>query len=81
MTAGHQPRDTAKEHQLFRPVPGGSWRVMFRYRKEQYTFWLGQVEEHEARATAAKVDYWLMRLKQHLDQFLQGVLCGDFCEA
>jgi integrase len=39
---------------------------MFRYKGAQHTFWLGEVEEHEARATAAKVDYWVMRLKQHL---------------
>jgi integrase len=39
---------------------------MFRYKKEQHTFWLGEVEESEARAVSAKVDYWLMRLKQHL---------------
>jgi integrase len=44
----------------------GSWRVFFRYKREQHTFWLGEVEEHEARAVSAKVDYWLMRLKQHL---------------
>ncbi len=44
----------------------GSWRVLFRYKKDQHTMWLGEIEEHEARATAAKVDYWLMRLKQNL---------------
>jgi hypothetical protein len=44
----------------------GSWRVLFRYRKQQHTFWLGEVGESEARAVGAKVDYWLMRLKQNL---------------
>jgi hypothetical protein len=44
----------------------GSWRVLFWYKGKQHTFWLGPVQEHEARATAAKVDYWLMRLKQNL---------------
>jgi integrase len=39
---------------------------MFRYKREQHTFWLGEVEESEARGVAAKVDYWLMRLKQNL---------------
>jgi len=39
---------------------------MFRYKKEQHTFWLGEVKEREAKATADKVDYWLMRLKQKL---------------
>lgn len=50
----------------------GSWRILFRYNKEQHTFLLGQVEEHEARAVAAKVDYWLMRLKQKLVQLPPG---------
>jgi integrase len=40
--------------------------VLFRYRREQHTFWLGEVGESEAQAVAAKVDYWLMRLKQNL---------------
>ena len=44
----------------------GSWRVLFRHKKEQYTFWIGEVAEHEARAISAKVDYWLMRIKQKL---------------
>jgi integrase len=39
---------------------------MFRYEKQQHTFWLGEVAEDEAHTTAAKVDYWLMRLKQKL---------------
>src|SRR5687767_10345535 len=43
-----------------------SWRVLFRYQGRQHTFWLGEVGEAEARAIAAKVDYWLMRLKQRL---------------
>jgi integrase len=44
----------------------GSWRVIFWYKGKQHTFWLGEVQEHEARAVSAKVDYWLMRLKQNL---------------
>lgn len=44
----------------------GSWRVLFRHDGKQHTFWLGEVGEREAEATAAKVDYWLMRLKQKL---------------
>ncbi len=39
---------------------------MFRHEGKQHTFWLGGVEEKEANATADKVDYWLMRLKQNL---------------
>jgi integrase len=44
----------------------GSWRVIFWYAGKQHTFWVGEVEEAEARAVNAKVDYWLMRLKQKL---------------
>ncbi len=44
----------------------GSWRARFRYRGEKYSLWIGEVEEFEARAISAKIDYWLMRLKQHL---------------
>jgi integrase len=43
-----------------------SWRVLFRHDGKQHTFWLGEVNEKEAQNTAAKVDYWLMRLKQRL---------------
>ena len=50
----------------------GSWRVIFRYKKKQHTFWLGEVEESEARAVGAKVDYWLMRLKQNLAHLPNG---------
>jgi integrase len=36
------------------------------YRRQRHTFTLGKVEEIEARATAAKVEYLLMRIRQHL---------------
>lgn len=42
----------------------GSWRVLFRHSGKQHTFWIGEVGMKEAEATADKVDYWLMRLKQ-----------------
>jgi integrase len=44
----------------------GSWRILFRYRQIQYTYTLGDVSEMEAHATAAKINYVLMRLKQNL---------------
>jgi len=44
----------------------GSWRVFFRYMGHQYTLPLGEVRQDEVDAVAAKVDYWLMRLKQQL---------------
>jgi hypothetical protein len=44
----------------------GSWRIIFWYKGKQHSFFLGEVAESEARAVGAKVDYWLMRLKQKL---------------
>ncbi len=44
----------------------GSWRIIFWYAGKQHSLWLGEVKELEAQATSAKVDYWLMRLKQNL---------------
>jgi integrase len=44
----------------------GSWRVIFRHAGKQHTLWVGEVDETEARAVAARADYWLMRLKQKL---------------
>lgn len=44
----------------------GSWRLLFRFEGKQHTYWIGEVSEQEAQTTAAKVDYWLMRLKQKL---------------
>ncbi len=44
----------------------GRWRVLFRHAGKIYTFWLGDVSRQEAEATAGKVDYWLMRLKQNI---------------
>src|SRR5262245_3871892 len=59
----------------------GSWRVLFRYRGKQHTYTVGEVDEIEVRATAAKVDYLLMRLKQHLIDLPAGmdiVTCVQF---
>jgi integrase len=47
-------------------LKGDSWYCQFIYRKERYTFTVGKVEEIEARAVKAKVEYILMRLKQNL---------------
>jgi integrase len=44
----------------------GSWRILFRYNKVQYAFTIGEVPEVEAVAVKGKVEYLLMRLKQHL---------------
>lgn len=58
----------------------GSWRILFRYKGEQHTFWLDEVEEHEARAVGAKVDYWLMRLKQRLVDLPPGCSVVSFVQ-
>ncbi|MFN4261402.1 MAG: tyrosine-type recombinase/integrase [Gemmataceae bacterium] len=51
----------------------GSWRVLFMHHRKLHTFTLGEVDESEAKATAAKVDYLLMRLKQRLIDLPPGV--------
>lgn len=45
---------------------GDGWYCTFRYKGRRHYFSVGQVEEIEARAVAAKVDYLMMRVKQGL---------------
>jgi integrase len=45
---------------------GDSWYCQFLYRRVRYTFTIGKVEDIEARSVKGKVEYLLMRLKQHL---------------
>jgi hypothetical protein len=45
---------------------GNSWHCQFVYRRERRTWVLGEVEETEAHAIKGKVEYLLMRIKQHL---------------
>jgi hypothetical protein len=45
---------------------GESWYCQFLYRRERYTFTIGRVDETEARGVKGKVEYLLMRLKQHV---------------
>jgi integrase len=45
---------------------GDSWYCEFRHKGKRHYFTIGEVSELEAKATVAKVDYLLMRLKQHL---------------
>jgi hypothetical protein len=59
-------------------LKGNSWYCQFMFKRERFTFTVGEVEEHEARAVAAKVDYWLMRLKQHLVTIPPGCTLVDF---
>jgi integrase len=44
----------------------GSWRIIFRYKDKQYAYTIGEVSELEAITVKGKVEYLLMRLKQHL---------------
>jgi hypothetical protein len=44
----------------------GSFPVLFRYEGRQYTWTLGRVDQDEAMATAARVEYLLMRVRQRL---------------
>lgn len=45
---------------------GDSWHCQFRFKNQRRTWVIGPVEEIEARAIKAKVEYLLMRIKQHL---------------
>lgn len=47
---------------------GDSWRLLFNYKGKQHAFTVGQVGEAEANSIKGKVEYLLMRLKQHLLQ-------------
>ena len=44
----------------------GVWNCIFRYQGERQWLNLGKVSKPEAEAVSAKVDYILLRLKQHL---------------
>lgn len=45
---------------------GGSWYCQFKYQQQRHTLTLGKVDESEAKATAARIDYILMRIRQRL---------------
>ncbi len=44
----------------------GVWNCVFRYQGKRHWYNLGEVEKAEAEAVSAKVDYFLLRLKQNL---------------
>ena len=44
----------------------GVWNCVFRYQGKRQWMNLGEVEQSEAEAVSAKVDYFLLRLKQNL---------------
>jgi site-specific recombinase XerD len=59
-------------------LKGDTWYCQFMFKRERHTFTVGKVEESEARAVAAKVDYWLMRVRQNLVQIPPGCTLLDF---
>ena len=59
-------------------LKGDTWYCQFMFKRERHTFTVGKVEEFEARTVAAKVDYWLMRVKQNLVQIPPGCTLLDF---
>lgn len=45
---------------------GESWYCQFMYQHKRHTLTIGKVAEAEAQATAARIDYLLMRIRQRL---------------
>ncbi len=59
---------------------GGSWYCQFKYQQKRHTVTIGKVEETEAKVTAARIDYLLMRIRQRLLEVPAGVDIGAFIE-
>jgi integrase len=59
---------------------GDSWYCQFMHRGQRHTFTIGKVDETEANNTAARVDYLLMRIKQHLIELPAGTDIVTFME-
>jgi integrase len=59
---------------------GESWYCQFMYRRRRHTLTLGKVHENEAKATAARIDYLLMRVRQRLLEVPHGVDIVTFLE-
>lgn len=59
---------------------GDSWYCQFMYQRQRHTFTVGKVEETEANATAAKIDYILMRIRQRLLEVPAGMDIITFIE-
>jgi integrase len=56
----------------------GSFRVLFRYHRKQFSLTLGEVSQDEAETKAAHVDYLLMRLEQRLAAIPPGMTIVDY---
>jgi integrase len=59
---------------------GESWYCQFMYQGQRHTYTVGKVEESEAQAVAARVDYLLMRIRQRLLEVPGGMGIVDFIE-
>ncbi len=58
----------------------GVWNCIFRYQGKRHWYNIGEVEESEAQAVSARVDYLLLRLKQHLIELPAGCDIVTFIE-
>ncbi len=59
---------------------GDSWYCQFLYQRQRHTLAVGKVKESEAKATAARVDYILMRIRQRLLEVPAGMSILTFIE-
>ena len=59
---------------------GDSWYCQFMFQRQRYTYTIGGVEEAEAKTTAAKIDYILMRIRQRLLELPLGMDIISFIE-
>src|ERR1700686_1908314 len=59
---------------------GDSWYCQFMYQRQRHTLTVGKVEESEAQATAARIDYILMRIRQRLIDVPAGMSIITFIE-
>src|ERR1043166_562739 len=59
---------------------GESWYCQFMYERRRHTLTIGPVAEQEAKTTAARVDYILMRVRQRLLQVPAGMDIITFIE-
>ena len=59
---------------------GDNWYCQFMYQSKRHTITVGKVEEAEAKATAARIDYLLMRIRQRLLEVPVGVDIAAFIE-
>ncbi len=59
---------------------GDSWYCQFMYQQQRRTITIGKVDETEAKASAARIDYLLMRIRQRLLTIPEGVDIVTFIE-